>query len=97
MSVFLGHKKKSICIDCANSGALCSWSRDFVPVEGWEAEYVEGGMHGNNTRLPTYCVKSCPQFISDREAPKGTKVLTRSEMFYKAFILGGKDDDKKSV
>ena len=93
MATYSGHKKSSICIDCANSGALCSWSRNFVPVEGWEAEYVEGGA----LRYPSYRVISCPQFKKDREAPKGTRVLTRSEMFYKTFILGGKDDDKTGV
>ena len=90
-------RKQSLCIDCVRSGGSCSWSSRCEPVEGWEAEYVEGGTHGNNTRLPTYCVKSCPQFKKDREAPKGTKVLTRSEMFYKAFILRGKDNDKTGV
>ena len=93
MFTFSGLKKSSICIDCAKCEAKCSWSSRFVPVEGWEAEYVEGGPN----RLPSYCVISCPEFEKDRETPKTSYVPTRSELFYKMLISGGKDDDKTGL
>lgn len=97
MATFSGIKKSSICLDCKKSGGNCSWSSKFIPVEGWDAEYIEGGMSGNSTRLPSYHVKSCPEFQKDREAPKGTRVKTKSDLFYQKLISGGKDDDKTGV
>ena len=97
MATFYGIKKSSICIDCAKSGGNCSWSSKFIPVVGWEADFIEGGMSGGSMRLSSYRVKSCPLFEKDREAPKGTKILTRSEIFYQKLISGGKDDDKAGM
>lgn len=95
MAMFSGIKKSSICLDCKKSGGNCSWSSKFIPVEGWDAEFVEGSKKA--VRLPSYRVKSCPEFQKDREAPKGTRVITKSELFYQKLISGGKDDDKAGV
>ena len=52
---------QSICWDCRNSTEKeCEWSRDFQPVEGWEAE--EKKMKNGDT---SYIVFRCPKFIRD--------------------------------
>jgi hypothetical protein len=57
--------KNQLCWDCVNcvpdrNGRGCSWSRKFIPVEGWEA--IENG--------DTYNIIRCPEFII---APKEDK------------------------
>lgn len=54
----------SICWDCKNALLGCSWSCDFVPVEGWEAvksEIINSA--GKNKATQTYRVVSCPEFV----------------------------------
>lgn len=43
----------SFCGNACNNG--CSWSEDFTPVKGWEAQENKNG----------YFVISCPEFCSD--------------------------------
>ena len=51
-------KEDSICWNCKRScDKSCSWAREFIPVEGWEAEYCE--------KYKSYRVNSCPLFLSD--------------------------------
>lgn len=65
--------KDTLCWHCANAVPNrektrgCSWSRKFIPVEGWTAEETsiycqrrEGRKHD-----VSYIVRSCPEFISD--------------------------------
>ena len=52
----------SICWDCKNALLGCSWSRDFVPVEGWKALKSEL-ITGRNRSTETYRVISCPEFV----------------------------------
>lgn len=61
----------SICWECKNAVPSeetgCSWSRDFVPVEGWEAvrRYIKAfprGVHSTYNFRESYCVKRCPLF-----------------------------------
>lgn len=57
----------TLCWDCRNALKRCSWSRNFEPVEGWEAimfppaPYVQGKC----AHMPNYKVISCPEFIED--------------------------------
>jgi len=54
----------TLCWRCINSvpsprtGAGCSWSRKFVPVEGWEAIPTTI----DKDRTHSYLVKKCPEF-----------------------------------
>jgi hypothetical protein len=67
-------KKATICWRCLNAvpnkaGTRgCSWSRKFIPVEGWTAEattiYCQHGKNPSNY-TESYVVRSCPEFISD--------------------------------
>ena len=52
----------TLCWNCKNaSGGGCSWSKSFIPVDGWDAKrgYINtGGRH-----LETYTVVACPKFV----------------------------------
>lgn len=49
----------------------CSWSRDFIPVKGWTAKKTIINIHGSIRREnESYFVRSCPEYISDREVTK---------------------------
>lgn len=40
----------------------CSWSREFIPVEGWTAQETKLGMgHGKPTQ--SYRVEKCPLYV----------------------------------
>lgn len=61
-----GHKSNSLCWQCKRAYGLCSWSRDFEPVEGWKAKptIIMGGKR--EPAVQSYDVKKCPLFIQDR-------------------------------
>lgn len=50
-----------LCYICKNACGGCSWSIDFKPVNGWDAEPTiirdsEGDIH-------SYKINNCPEFI----------------------------------
>lgn len=55
-------KKATLCWRCRHAvpsaSTGCSWSRRFVPVEGWTAEKHQQKQSGSV--YETYCVISCP-------------------------------------
>ena len=65
--------KDTLCWHCANSVPNraktrgCSWSRELVPVEGWDAITTEVYLQRKEGRpyATSYIVKSCPEFVSD--------------------------------
>jgi hypothetical protein len=63
-----GFKANSLCWLCKRAYGLCSWSRHFEPVKGWEAEptVIKGDKKGRNPDIHSYEVKKCPLFIQDR-------------------------------
>lgn len=65
-------KSKTLCWNCANAtdGRKCEWARDGIPVKGWEAYPT------TNFYFDSYCVLSCPKFVSDA----GTKPKHDAEM-----------------
>ena len=50
----------SICWLCQNYAGKCSWSKSFVPVEGWVAKPVKV-----DSPIQSYKVKQCPEFVRD--------------------------------
>lgn len=61
--------KDSLCWLCSNStNSGCSWSKSFVPVDGWEAtpntQYIEMNK-GKFREEQTYHVLKCPEFVDD--------------------------------
>lgn len=69
-----GYQYPSLCWKCANAvpnfeGTRgCSWSTDYKPVEGWQAEesltVIDiGGKRRTKYYRTSYTVKSCPEFV----------------------------------
>ena len=53
--------ESTICWKCRRASGGCSWSRNFVPVKGWDAKEKTMKKIGL-----TYLVKSCPEFEEDK-------------------------------
>ena len=54
----------TLCWECARAYGLCSWSKDFIPVAGWDATPTQ------NKRTSSYNVHSCPLFIKEKRRVK---------------------------
>ena len=52
----------SICINCANSTGLCSWSSQLIPVPGWSA--VKHKIHDSS--YYGFRVDKCPLFTREK-------------------------------
>lgn len=50
----------SLCWECTNATGFCSWSADFTPVDGWEAEETIIKQKGNP--IPSFKVQKCPLY-----------------------------------
>lgn len=50
------------CKNACNGG--CSWSRDFIPVDGWKAEKTF--IPGNGEFAESYNIIDCPEYKADR-------------------------------
>ena len=68
---FHGKRQKmfveALCWRCAKACGGCSWSHDYVPVEGWEATRRDLTVQdGNGPRMvESYLVRKCPEFTPD--------------------------------
>lgn len=93
---------ETLCLECDRScDKSCSWARDFVPVEGWEAEYkpvnIAGKrIEGETTRrfVDSYQVKSCPEFKPWRRLSRHPETLQDEGlmlMMQKCMELAGRD------
>ena len=52
--------KYTKCWTCKNACGGCSWSREFIPVDGWEAKKT---FHPSNGKFAeSYYIKSCPEY-----------------------------------
>lgn len=52
--------KATLCWDCEKSyKKTCAWSKNFQPVEGWNA------IETHNKEMDSYVVLSCPEFMRD--------------------------------
>ena len=59
-------RKETLCWTCKNAVCGCSWSKDFTPVEGWEA--IPTKVRGNieiDEWLDSYLVVKCPRYEED--------------------------------
>lgn len=65
----LGYRP-TLCWDCTNSirPEICPWAREFIPVDGWEAEETEC-MDTTDRPYSSFLVKKCPLF--ERDACRG--------------------------
>jgi len=63
MTEYVKVKEDTKCWDCAKACVGgCSWSREFIPVEGWDAKETE-----NAAGVTSYIVRECPEFESEPE------------------------------
>lgn len=62
-------KHPTLCWDCENACGRCSWSRKFIPVDGWDAiptKVLVWNTTQDGERIRVYVdsfdVYSCPEF-----------------------------------
>lgn len=72
-------EKCQICWTCEKAGGLCSWSREFKPVPGWDAEPdTMKPLNGNGRRvIETYKIYDCPEY----EEAEHEKPMRRNRHF----------------
>ena len=59
-------KKETLCWTCQKATCGCSWSRSFIPVEGWKAEETKiSGVNTSPVITKSYRVIECPEYIED--------------------------------
>ena len=58
-------KHDTICWECEKASGGCSWSRDFIPVEGWNAvptKIQQRNSDGKSISIDSFDVVECPEF-----------------------------------
>ena len=60
-------RKDTLCWECEKAGGKCSWSKNFTPVEGWNAipTKISCGYKKNGTEphfIDSFQVLECPEF-----------------------------------
>lgn len=57
--------KETLCWTCQHAAGpdRCSWSRAFIPVEGWNARRSD--LRCDNRMIESYFVQKCPQYRAD--------------------------------
>ena len=83
--------RDTLCLHCTNAcNRGCSWSDDFTPVDGWEAEY--------NEKLDSFYVISCPKFVEETEENKNRNLDTEGCLLLVERVLEvARDDYMKST
>ena len=60
---------QTLCWRCTKAIGTCSWSEEFIPVNGWDATPVKikstPPMGCDVKYIDSFYVKSCPEFIPD--------------------------------
>ena len=56
----------TLCWRCANACGGCSWSRNFIPVSGWDAIPTRIRTHHSTAAATneSYIVRQCPRFTA---------------------------------
>jgi len=74
------NKPDSICWGCARAcQKTCSWSDEFIPVDGWTAEYTE--------KTKSYLVIECPMFVPDSKESRCIDMDERGAMLLMQKVL----------
>lgn len=55
------NKHSTLCWDCEKACGKCSWSKKFIPVEGWVATPTKVSI-GENQYIDSFDVYECPEF-----------------------------------
>lgn len=59
-------QSRTLCWDCRNALLGCSWSKHFIPVEGWDA--TPHMLYANDKKhvgVQSYEVHDCPEYVPD--------------------------------
>ena len=59
-------QSRTLCWDCRNALWGCSWSKHFIPVEGWDA--TPHMLYANDKKhvgVQSYEVHDCPEYVPD--------------------------------
>ena len=60
-------KTNTLCWNCKNAIFGCSWSREFIPVPGWEAVETSLRLHKKpEDECTSYIVLKCPEFQPEK-------------------------------
>ena len=54
-------RREQLCWSCDKCISGCSWSRDFVPVPGWDAD-ADYHTRSDARDIKTYKIYDCPEF-----------------------------------
>lgn len=84
-----------MCQGCARAVGACPWSRDLVPVPGWDAdETIARLFHKNGIDIDTgsYLVKKCPLFRADEQRHTETIRIDRVKPFAFKLIISAIED-----
>lgn len=54
--------KEQLCWSCKKATGRCSWSRNFTPVEGWDADAVRLNVSKKYENVGSFFVKGCPEY-----------------------------------
>ena len=58
--------KRQLCWDCKRACGGCSWSRNFTPIAGWDAEETTICVQNRSEgRISSFYIRDCPQFIRE--------------------------------
>lgn len=58
--------RPQLCWDCKKACGGCSWSKNFEPVPGWQAE--KRVLYNAKIPVVSYHITACPEF--EQEAPR---------------------------
>lgn len=58
-----GSDPGQICWECKNAKCGCSWTKNLIPVRGWDAEATINPDKEGAFR--TYKINKCPEFIKE--------------------------------
>ena len=59
------YRKETKCLTCRNCFGGCSWSFEFIPVDGWKA--IKTHIPSNGEYAESYKVIECPEYIPDKK------------------------------
>ena len=59
------HAHRQICFTCAKAVCGCSWSKNFAPIEGWDAvptKIVNWTDKERTVTTDSYAIRGCPEY-----------------------------------
>lgn len=75
MSGCVPQKDACLCWSCTKACGGCSWSKDLIPVEGWDADpnvHSDGEIYG-------YVIRFCPEYVEETKKNRSHSELKSAE------------------